>query len=67
MATVATDKTTKEAVLDMIRKMPDNACLAEIFDAVRLRFEIEQARREIDQGLGIPDEELHKRLSRWLD
>lgn len=66
MATAATDKTTKEAVLEMIRKMPDDVSLADIFDAVRLRFEIDRARREIDAGLGIPHEEVKKHLAKWL-
>ncbi len=67
MASVATERTAKEGVLEMIRKMPDDFCLADIADAVRLRYEINQARREVDNGLVITDEELGKRLSKWLD
>ena len=51
MATAATDKTTKEAVLGMIRKLPDDVSTAEIFDAVRLRFEIERALRDVRAGM----------------
>lgn len=65
MATAATDKTTKEAVLEMIRKMPDDVSLEEIFDAVRLRFEIEKSLRNVIAGKAVNHEEAMKRLAKW--
>ena len=66
MATVTTAKTAKEGVLEMVGRMQEDATLAEILDAVRVRYEIDQARRELDAGLGIPHEEVKKQLAKWL-
>ncbi len=66
MSTVVTEKSAKQGVLEMIQKMPDDATLSDIFDAVRLRHAIDEARREIDAGLGIPHEEIERTFAKWL-
>jgi hypothetical protein len=65
-AAVATEKTTKDAVLEMIRKMPDNVSMAEIYDAVHLRYRIEQSLRDIEAGNVVSHEEVVKRMAKWL-
>jgi len=56
----------KEAVLEIVSKMPDEASMSDILDELHMRQEIEESRRELDAGLGIPHEEAMKRLTRWL-
>jgi predicted transcriptional regulator len=56
----------KEAVIEMIQRMPDDATLSDIIYALEVREEIEEGLRQLDAGEVIPHEEAMKRLSRWL-
>ena len=58
--------TTKEAVLQAIRELPDNASVEEILDAVLLRLKVERGRRQILACEGIPHEQAREQLARWL-
>jgi len=56
----------KEAVIEMIRQMPDGATTSDILYAVYVRNEVEEGLRELDAGEGIPHDEAMQRLKRWL-
>jgi predicted transcriptional regulator len=56
----------KEAVLEMIRKMPDDVTEEDILYELYVRQRIKEGLRQLDAGEGIPHEEAMKRLSRWL-
>lgn len=76
--------TTKEAILEEIRHMPDNVTREEVLDnlaggfapegegetdeeyANYVRREIEIGLRQIENGEGIPHEEIKRRLPRWF-
>jgi predicted transcriptional regulator len=57
---------TKEAVLDVVRRMPDDATLEDIMEALYVRRRIAESERELDEGRGIPHEEVKQRLAKWL-
>lgn len=56
----------KEAVLEIVRTMPDEATMSDILDELYMRQEVEESCGELDASQGIPHEEAMKRLSRWL-
>lgn len=58
--------TTKEAVIEMIRRMPDDASVADIMAELYFRQEVDEGLRQLDAGEGIEHEEAKQRLSRWL-
>lgn len=58
---------TKEAAIEIIKRMPDTATVSDIIAELSVRQQIEEGLRELDAGLGIPDEEVRTRLSKWLD
>jgi hypothetical protein len=58
--------TTKQAVLDMIRRMPDDATLADIMAEIYFRQKVERGIRQLDEGKGIPHARARKRLGKWL-
>ena len=58
--------TTKESVLQTISELPDDASLEEILDAALLRQKVERGRWQIQEGRGIPHEEVRERLAKWL-
>jgi predicted transcriptional regulator len=58
---------TKEAVIEMIRRMPDDATVPDIMNELYVRQKVEAGIQQLDAGEGVEHEEAKKRLSRWLD
>lgn len=59
--------TTKEAVIEMIRRLPDDVSVDDIMEELYVRLQIEESMRELDDGKGIPHEEVMKRMAKWLE
>lgn len=57
---------TKEAVIEMIRRLPDEATVEDIMVELAFRRSVEEGLRQLDAGEGIPHEEAVRRLERWL-
>lgn len=58
---------TKDAVIEMIRRMPDNATLPDIMEELFLRQKIDEGLQQLDAGEGIPHEEVKRSLAKWLN
>lgn len=58
--------TTKEAILEMIRKLPDNVTVADVMAELYFRQKVDQGLAELDAGKGIPHEQARERLQKWL-
>ena len=59
--------TTKDQVMDMIRGMPDSVTIEDIMAELHFRAKVDAGLRELDEGKGIPHEDVEKRLTKWLD
>jgi hypothetical protein len=57
---------TKDAVIEMIRKMPDDATVVDIVAELYARQKIEEGLQQLDNGEGVGHEEAKSRLARWL-
>ena len=58
--------TQKEIVLDAIGELPDDASLDEIAERVDFLAAIQKGFDQLDDGAGIPHEELKRQLASWL-
>jgi len=58
--------TTKELVIEMIQRMPQDATLTDIMAELYVRQKIDVGLRELDEGKTLSQEEVEQRLSRWL-
>jgi predicted transcriptional regulator len=58
--------TTRDEVVEMIRKLPDDAAVADIMAALYARQAVEEGLRQLDHGQGIPHAEVMKRVAKWL-
>jgi hypothetical protein len=56
----------KKATLRMLRNLKDNVTYDDIFYHVYVLQKIEVGIRQLDEGKGIPHEEVKKRLKKWL-
>ena len=58
--------TEKEIVLETIRALPDNCSLEEIAERIEFMAAVQKGLDQIDNGEGIPHEEVKKQLASWL-
>ena len=58
---------TKEAVIEMIRRLPDDATVPDIMEELYFRQKVDEGLRQLDAGEGVPHEEAKRRLARWLN
>jgi len=56
----------KQQVIQMIQSLPDNVTLDDIMAALYFKLQVDAGLKEIDEGKGIPHEEVEKRMSKWL-
>lgn len=58
----------KEQVIDLVKNLPDEVTV-EVDDIMRelyFKIQVDKGLKELDEGKGIPHEEVERRLSRWL-
>jgi hypothetical protein len=58
--------TTKDAILDLIRKLPDDVTLEDVMAELYFRQKVDQGLRDLDEGKGIPHDQAEDRLKKWL-
>jgi hypothetical protein len=56
----------KEKVRQILEVFPEEVDVDALMEKLYLLQKIETAERELARGEGIPDEEVEKRLERWL-
>jgi hypothetical protein len=56
---------SRELVIDLVNKLPENTSLAEIAREIELLAGIEKARWQARRGEGIPAEDARKPLDAW--
>jgi hypothetical protein len=57
---------TKELVIEMIQRMPDDATVSDIMAELYIRQKIDVGLRQLDSGQSLSQEQVEQRLSRWL-
>lgn len=56
----------KEQVLKMIESLPDDVTVDEIMAELYFKLQVDAGLMELDEGKGIPHEEVERRMSKWL-
>ena len=56
----------KEQVIQMIQTLPDEVTVDEVMAELYFKLQVDAGLRELDEGKGIPHEEVEKRISRWV-
>lgn len=59
-------KGVKQQVIQMIETLPEEITVDDIMAELYFRQQVDTGLKELDEGKGIPHEEVEKRLSRWL-
>ena len=58
---------TKQAVIEMIERLPDNTSVEDIMAELYFRRKVDEGLRQLDAGEGIDHEEAKQRLGKWLN
>jgi predicted CopG family antitoxin len=58
--------TIKENVIEMIRRMPEDATVSDIMAELYVRQKIDVGLQQLDNGQSLSQEEVEQRLSQWL-
>jgi hypothetical protein len=58
--------TTKELVIEMIRRMPDNVTVTDIMEELYVRQKIDVGLGQLDAGETLEHEEVKQRMAKWL-
>jgi hypothetical protein len=58
--------TTKETVLEIVQRLPDDVSLEVIMAELLLRKKVEEGREQIRNGETLSDEQVRNEMQRWL-
>jgi predicted transcriptional regulator len=56
----------KEEVIRMIQNMPQDASIEDIMAELYFRYQVDEGLKQLDEGKGIPHEDVEKRIERWI-
>ncbi len=56
----------KDQVVSMVRELPDSSTLDEIMEELYFKAQVDAGIRELDEGKGIPHQDIERRMSKWL-
>ena len=56
----------KKRVIQLIQSLPDNVTLDDMMAELYFKLQVDAGLKELDEGEGIPHEEVEKRISKWL-
>ncbi len=56
----------KQQVIKMIQDLPNDISVEDIMAELYFRLQVDAGLKELDEGKGIPHEEVEKRISKWL-
>ncbi|HEX7191346.1 MAG TPA: hypothetical protein VF381_07220 [Thermoanaerobaculia bacterium] len=59
-------ETAKEQVQQILEELPENASLEDIQYHIYVHQKIQQGLDDVEAGRVVPQEEVEKRLSKWL-
>ncbi len=56
----------KKQVIQMIQSLPDDVTVKDVMAELYFKLQVDAGLKELDEGKGIPHEEIERRMSKWL-
>lgn len=56
----------KQQVLQMIEALPDDVSVDDVMAELYFKLQVDAGLKELDEGMGIPQEKIEERISKWL-
>ena len=58
--------TDKEAVLELVKRLPDSVSLRQILQAIEFIAAVEEGLNELDQGKGVAVDSVEQMMEAWI-
>ncbi|MBI3812547.1 MAG: hypothetical protein HY283_10150 [Nitrospirae bacterium] len=59
-------KNVKKQVIQMIESLPEDVSVEDIMAELYFKLQVDSGLKELDEGKGIPHEEVERRMAKWL-
>ncbi|MBI4209485.1 MAG: hypothetical protein HY538_07260 [Deltaproteobacteria bacterium] len=56
----------KQQAIQMIQALPEEVTMDDVMAELYFKMQVDEGLKELDEGKGIPHEEVEKRMARWL-
>ncbi|MFH0948629.1 MAG: hypothetical protein V1833_06515 [Elusimicrobiota bacterium] len=56
----------RQQVVQMVQSLPENVTVDDIMAELYFKMQVDAGLKELDEGKGIPHEEVEERMSKWL-
>lgn len=56
----------KQQVIQMIQSLPEEVTVDDIIAELYFKLQVDAGLKELDEGKGVPHEEVEKRMFKWL-
>ena len=56
----------KQQVINIIQTLPDDITVEDVMAELYFKLQVDTGLKELDEGKGIPHEEVEKRMSKWF-
>jgi predicted transcriptional regulator len=56
----------KQQVIQLIQALPDDVTVDDVMAELYFKLQVDAGLRELDEGKGIPHQEVERRMSKWL-
>ena len=56
----------KDEVIQIIKSLPEDITIDDIMAELYFKLQVDAGLKELDEGSGIPHEDVEKRMSQWL-
>ena len=56
----------KEQVIRIIQGLPEEATIDDVMEELYFKAQVDAGLKELDEGKGIPHEDVQKQMSKWL-
>ncbi|MCX5719857.1 MAG: hypothetical protein NT055_07865 [Nitrospirae bacterium] len=57
----------KQQVIQLIQALPDDVTVDDVMAELYFKLQVDAGLKELDEGRGMPHEEVEKRMSKWLN
>jgi len=56
----------KQTVIQIIKSLPEDVTIDDIMAELYFKLQVDAGLKELNEGKGIPHEQIEKRMSKWL-
>ncbi len=56
----------KEQIIQLVQALPDDVTVDDVMAELYFKLQVDTGLKELDEGKGIPHEEVEERMSKWL-